>query len=69
MSLKRLVKTALALSALAVAGLTAYHYYVEEQTATEAAFKALEEYNGALTTMASFLSPVVERAFTAADRD
>ncbi|MFB6070798.1 MAG: hypothetical protein ABEJ76_07220 [Halanaeroarchaeum sp.] len=63
MVLKRALKTFLALSAVAVAGLCAYHYSVEDETATTAAFRAMEEYNRGMARLASVFTPVLKRLF------
>lgn len=53
MALKRLIQAFLALSAIAIASLFAYHYYVEEETSTLSIWHAFEEYNEGTTRIAT----------------
>lgn len=45
MALKRIVNIVVAVQVLVIAGLVAYHHYVDGKTPTSAAFQAFEEYN------------------------
>lgn len=62
MVLKGILKGFVLLSALAVAGLMAYHYSVEEKTPSTAAFQAFEEYNDAMTSVASIVASTLGKA-------
>jgi len=64
MGVKGLIKAFVALSVVAVGGLTAYHYYVEEKTPSSAAFQAMEQYNGTLQSVAGAVFAPVMRKLT-----
>ena len=64
MGVKGLIKAFVALRVVAVGGLTAYHYYVEEKTPSSAAFQAMEQYNGTLQAAAGAVIGPVLRTVT-----
>lgn len=64
MGVKGIIKAFVALSAVAIGGLTAYHYYVEEKTPSSAAFQAMEQYNGTLQRVAGAAISVATRRFS-----
>ena len=67
MSLKRLLKSFVTLSVLAIGTITAYNYAVEEKTPLSAAWQAMETYNSVLEGLVITGLDFVERRYLAED--
>lgn len=65
MGVKRLIRAFVALTLVAIVGMTAYYHYVEGKTPSSAAFQALEQYNGAMNAVVTALLDAVARYRTA----